>query len=127
MNKISVSHIGHAQNEWLRSLDFYKQELKILRDRLTEISGKNTGHGVALEVEQYENRFKVQQDNIDRLRHDIKEHVHELSQEVQNNRAGYVERDLGDRYLQLSQEFSAEENAVKELRLDFNRFSSAWM
>jgi hypothetical protein len=127
MSKTSINHIGHAHNDWLRSLDFYKQELTVLRDRLTEIGGKNMAREVSLEVEQYENRFKVQQDNIDRLRHDIRENVHSLSTQAQENKAGYVERDLVERFMQLSEVFVAEEKAVNELRYEFNHFSAAWM
>ena len=94
MEKTSIANIGHGHSEWLESLDFYKQELGTLKERLTEIGGKNTGHDVALQLEQYENRFKVQRDNIDRLRHNIKENRNALSRQVQENSAGYVEREL---------------------------------
>jgi hypothetical protein len=127
MEQTSISHIGHEHSEWLRSLDFYKQELGMLKERLTEIGGKNTGHDVAVQLEQYENRFKVQRDNIDRLRHNIKENRNAISREVQDNKAGYFERDLSEQYLQLGKDFSAEEEAVNELRREFNQFSTEWM
>lgn len=125
MEQTTMSQVGNEHSEWLRSLDFYKQELGMLKQRLTEIGGRDKNHDVALQLEQYENRFKVQRDNIDRLRHSIKENRNALSK--QDERAGYVHQDLNEQYLQLSQEFAAEEEAVNELRREFNQFSAEWI
>jgi chromosome segregation ATPase len=73
MNETSINNVAREHTNWLSSLESYKQELGKLKQRLTEIGGKIMGHDAALQLEQYENRFRVQQDNIDRLRHNIKE------------------------------------------------------
>jgi len=124
MNETSTSNVAREHTNWLSSLDSYKQELGKLKQRLTEIGGKIAGHDAALQVEQYENRFRVQQDNIDRLRHNIKENRNGFNRQSED--AAGQPQDLGERYMQLEQDFSAEERAVSELREDFNRFSSSW-
>jgi hypothetical protein len=122
METQSISNIGTEHSDWLQSLEVYKQELGTLKDRLTQIGSRDLGHEVAIQLEQYENRFKVQRDNIDRLRHNIKENRNAFKQA-----AGYTERDLSEQYLQLSQQFAAEEDAVNELRSEFNQFSAEWI
>jgi hypothetical protein len=40
MNKISITHVSNAHNRWLRSMEFYKQEIDILKGMLAEIAGR---------------------------------------------------------------------------------------
>jgi chromosome segregation ATPase len=124
MSETSINNVAREHTNWLNSLESYKQELGKLKQRLTEIGGKIMGHDAALQIEQYENRFRVQQDNIDRLRHNIKENRNGFNRQSEDAAGGPQE--LSDRYMQLEQDFSAEERAVSELRDDFDRFSSSW-
>lgn len=126
-SKTNISHIGHAHNDWIRSLDFYGQELDILKHRLTEIAGKNTGPEAAVGIEQYENRFAIQQDNMDRMRHAIRSNATAISKQAEAQPAGYVDTALNEPYEQLRQEYDEQEKAVNELRQDFTRFSAKWM
>ena len=119
MSQTTTEHIGQTHNDWLRSLKSYKEELLRLKDKLTEIGGKTKVPEVAVEVERYENRLRVQQENIKRLRHTISSNIETLDAQTPSNHPD-------DRYLQLGNEFSAEEQAVNELRNDFSRFSSEW-
>jgi hypothetical protein len=128
MSKISISHIGHAQQYWLRSLDFYKQELGVLKDRLTEIGGKNTSKDIGAQVEHFENRMAVQRDQIDNLIHNINGDVAAMStQAKQNNGAGYVDQQFAANYKGLQEQFNTTETLVNELRREFNQFSSSRM
>src|SRR4051812_39953642 len=90
IRKTSTAHVGNAQNDWLRSLNFYEQELDILRNRLTEIGGRNTAKDVAVMVDHYENQFTIQQDNIDRLKHEIRGNISAMSQQASSG-AGHVD------------------------------------
>jgi hypothetical protein len=111
---------GYDHSQWLRSLDSYKEELGTLKERLTQIGGQELSHEAAIALEQFENRFRVQRDNIDRLRHNIKE-----NRNVFRRFAGEQSADAeaGERYAELGEAFNAEERAVDELRNDFQRFS----
>ena len=113
--------------DWLRGLDFYKQEIKILKNRLTEIAGKNTHPDVMKEVEHYENQFEIQAENIHRLSHDIKSNVKIAGVEVRNSGAGYIDGMLLDKHVDLGEKYVSEEKTINELRHSFNEFASVWM
>ena len=127
MEKVSISHLSNSHTDWLRGLDFYKQEIKILKKRLTEIAGKNTHSNVMRDVEHFENQFEIQAENIHKLSHDIKSNVKIAAVESQNSGAGYVDGIFFDRYDTLWQRYITEEKTVNELRHSFNEFASAWM
>src|SRR4051812_7470436 len=91
MNKVSITHLSNAHNRWLRSLQFYKQEIEILRNMLYEIARKNTRDSVMREIDQYENQFKIQIENIDMLSHDIHENIATIGKEAQASAAGYID------------------------------------
>jgi hypothetical protein len=38
----TLNAVHHQANDWLRELDFYTDELKLLKERLTQVSAKNT-------------------------------------------------------------------------------------
>jgi hypothetical protein len=127
MDKISITHVKNTHNDWLRGLDFYSHELSILKDRLTEIGGKNTGAEVLKMVEHFENQFKVQIDNIDRLRHDINLNIQGIATQAETAKAGYIDNILLTRHNTLRVRYEEEEKAIRELRADFMRFSAEWM
>ncbi len=126
-NRISITHLGNAHNEWLRSLDFYKGELTILRGRLTEIAGKNSASDAMAKVEHFENQFIIQIDNIDRLVHDIKVNVSAVSQQAIASSAGYIDGALVETHKELSQKVKTEEGIINSLRHEFNDFATVWM
>ena len=127
MDKISITHVRNTHGDWLRGLEFYKQELDILKKRLTEIAGKNTGSEVAKNVEHFENQFKVQVNNIDRLRHDINLNIQSIAVQAESSKAGYIDNILLARHNALRVQYEVEEKAIRELRAEFMRFSAEWM
>ena len=127
MKRISITHINNAHNDWLRALDFYKQEIAILKGRLTEIAGKNTGAEVMPKIEHYENQFIVQRDNIDRLIHDTGLNVASAGKEAQDSSAGYIDATLVIQHTILQERYRQEEKIINELRHEFNQFAAEWM
>ena len=127
MDKISVTHISNAHSDWLRGLDFYKQEIKILKSRLTEVASKNSHPDVMKQVEHYENQFEIQRENIHRLSHDIKSNIKVVAVESKASSASYIDGVLLSQHHTLGQKFETEERTVNELRQEFNQFASEWM
>lgn len=125
-NKTSVTHLSNEHNDWLRSLDFYKQELNILKERLTEIAGKNTGEEAEKGFDHYENQLKIQVTNIDTLRHNINENLSKLAQESKEA-LGHVDKDLISNHDAFRDKVITLENDVNELRHEFNKFAAKWM
>jgi len=127
MEKVSITHLSNAHNDWLRGLDFYKGEIKILKKRLTEIAGKNTDPELMKDVEHFENQFDIQAENIQRLAHDIKANVKVAAVETKTASAGYIDGHLFDQHSDLEQRYISEEKTINELRHSFNEFASYWM
>ena len=125
--KVSITHISNAHNDWLRSLDFYKSEINVLKGRLTEIAHKNTHPEVMEQVEHFENQFKVQTDNIEQLAHDINRNIAITGKEAHNAKAGFVDGELLVQHNNLKTKFMAEEKTVNELRHEFMQFAAKWM
>lgn len=119
--------MNNRHNDWLRALTFYKQELGILRERLTEIAGKNTGRDVMAQTEHYENQLKLHTEKIDKLVHDIQGNLAETAAGLQQSSAGYIDGALLSRHDELEIAFVTEEQLIARLRSDFHVFAATWM
>jgi len=114
-------------NQWLRSLNFYKTELSILKGLLTEIAGKNTGSEATKEVEHFENQFRIQTNNLDILGHEIHVNIDAISRAAQNASAGYVDGELLTDHTALGNRADDLEKVVTELIHSFRSFAQKWM
>ena len=127
MHKISITHISNAHTDWLRALDFYKQELGLLKTRLTLIASKNTHAEVLKQVEHFENQFAIQLGNISKLAHEIKENINSVAHDAASASAGFISGDLAVKHTALGSKFQTEEKIINDLRHSFNLFSAEWM
>lgn len=64
---ILPQHISYTI--WLNKLGFYKDDLAVWQNRLNEIASKNTAHEVMAELEQFQNQWKIQDEQADILKH----------------------------------------------------------
>lgn len=126
-NRISITHFNNQQNDQLRALDFYKQELNILQERLTEVAHKNNKAELQPQIEQYENQLKVQLNNVNELVHSIHENMAAVGREAQLPNAGYITESLLATHDELGARYQQQEQIVNELRHNFNRFAASWM
>ena len=53
--------------DWMRAISFYQDEIKILNNRLSEVSQRYTNTDVKVEVEHYQNQFIIQNNNLGEL------------------------------------------------------------
>jgi hypothetical protein len=127
MGKIHVSHVSNEHNYWLRSLNFYKTELNILKGILTEVAGKNTAPDVMKDVEHFENQFKVQADNIDRLAHDIHVNIDTIGKQAKQPNAGYIDGKLYTDHNVLGVSFDNQARVLGETIHSFRTFAGKWM
>jgi NAD-dependent SIR2 family protein deacetylase len=123
MTYTTVLHCGNEHSEWLKSLDFYDEELDTLENRLVEIVKKNNSHEVMAEVEHFQNQFIIQRNNIDELKHSIHEHSGKVAADAQLH-AGKMETSLLGEHGGLKEQFDSFEKVINELRQEFNRFLS---
>ncbi len=125
MTYTNVSNLGHAHQEWLKSLDFSKDEINIMRKRLEEVISKNTGSEVTAEVEHYQNQFIVQQNNIDELKHTINEHTHLVFVDAKAH-VGRVEETRVTEHEKIDEQVKMFEKSFTELRKEYNKFLAKW-
>lgn len=126
MTYTNASKAGQHHSEILQGLDFYKEELQRLRERLDEIGAKNTGEEVRKQLDHFESQFLIQRTNIDQFRHDFNQHYQQLAKESADH-AGHVSQQLVAEDQSLIANYATLENVIKELREEFNRFSATWM
>ncbi|MBK7966052.1 MAG: hypothetical protein IPK10_12760 [Bacteroidetes bacterium] len=65
-------HTEHIQ--WINKMLFYKDEMKVMQNRLSEVAGKNTNQEVQAMVEHFQNQLIVQNEQADILKHTIKQY-----------------------------------------------------
>jgi len=117
----------HAENsDWINRLEFYKEEIEILKERLAEIANKNSSKSVLSEVEHFQNQFIVQRNNIDEIGHLIKLNEQLLENEVNKNEIAVDHRSL-PYHIEEKEKLEGFESNISNLRKEFNTFSSKWM
>jgi hypothetical protein len=79
--KDSLSHLHLLCEDWQRELHFFKDELSVFKNRLNEVASKNTHQEVLIQVEHFENKFRIMSNNIDELLHDVQLKAGVISQQ----------------------------------------------
>ncbi len=69
--KASLHYLHHQDADWMRELEFYKEEIAILTTRLEEVIKNNTDKEVTAQVEHFQNKFVILREQVDILHHDI--------------------------------------------------------
>jgi hypothetical protein len=126
MNYTNTAQLGNEHSEWAGKLDFYKNDLDILRNRLAEIASKNSNSDARAGIEHFQNQFIIQRNNIDELRHSINETAHQAFVEVKDH-AGHVSISSVAEYKKTTEDINAFEKVINELRREFQIFSAKWM
>lgn len=126
MEKAFIYDQHQIHQDWLSRLEFYKEEIQILKERLKEIASKNNSQEVLAKVEHFQNQFIVQRNNIDELAHSIKVHEAKIIQEIEKNPVAVEHRKVENHSEE--EDFMAYfEKNFSELRAEYNRFSAEWM
>ncbi|OSZ79391.1 hypothetical protein CAP35_14360 [Chitinophagaceae bacterium IBVUCB1] len=123
----SIKHLNNEHTDWLRGLGFYKDEMQIMKNRLTEVAGKNTGSEAVSMLNHFENQIALQTTNIDTLKHDINNNLGEIAAQLNDNTPGYIEQSLADKHNALRDQYYTQEKIVNELRHEFYRYAAKWM
>ena len=121
----NATNLGNASQEWQRALDFYKNELDIMQERLAEVNNKNTGIESRVAAEHFQNQFIIQQNNIAELKHKINGHAHLVFEDAKLH-VGRVEETRIVENKKIEAEVMEFENIIKDLRLEFNKYLAKW-
>jgi hypothetical protein len=112
-------HEDHV--EWLKALEFYQDEILVFKNRLAEVSSKNTDISIKKEVEKYQNKFIIQKNEIDNLKHYIHHSEQEMEEEIKKNPVAVDHRKTTED-LSLRDRFQMFEKLFAELKEEFNDF-----
>ncbi len=127
MTTKSFIYDQHLENQdWLKRLDFYKEELTILKERLEEVTSKNTQPDFLKLVEHFQNQFIIQRNHIDELAHQIKANEHTLVKEIEQNPIAVDHRKVNSHEAETDFMDFFEKNFAT-LRAEFNQFLAKWM
>lgn len=124
--KTSLNILHHQAGDWLRELDFYKEEITLLTRRLESVATANTGAEVLKQVEHFQNKFVLVRQQIDDLKQEVAKvdhHVNEVArQKPEHTNEKYIE--MGS---QLTDKITNLVKDIAGLRFQFNQFLSKAM
>ncbi len=125
--KTEKIYTQHEENkEWMNSLLFYTDEIKIMNGRLAEVASKNTSKDVLAQVEHFQNQLLIQRDTLDTLKHEINLSNDSINKEVHKNEVAVDHRRINDHTV-IRDNMIAFEKIFKTLRQEFNEFVSKWI
>jgi hypothetical protein len=126
MQTTGSKHLTNEYQSWQNALGFYKDELGVYKNRLTEVAGKNTAQETMQQVEHFQNQFLIQVKSIDTLNHDIKIHLNEMAGTLQDS-AGHVSQAQLAAQAQLKERYETESKVFASLKVEFTQFLSKVM
>lgn len=122
----TIYQLHEEHKTWLNKLLFYKDELSIMTNRLSEVASKNTSSEVLALVDHFNNQLIIQKEQIDILNHDIKSHESYLEAAVRKN-VNDIEHAKFSDHKNLRESIAVFEKIFKELREELIDFLSKWM
>jgi hypothetical protein len=121
---IAVLHFDHKV--WMNQLGFYKLELKIFGEKLEEVTSRNTNQEMHISIEQFQNKFIIQNNEMDILAHKIKLNEHQIS--TPQSKGPYLTSpEAAENYRKIKDEMIQFIKLYSELREELYKFLSKWM
>ena len=124
--KKSIYQLHEEHKTWLNKLLFYKDELKIMTDRIMEVGEKNTSNEVRSLADHFHNQLIIQKEQIDILNHEIESHETYLQNAVQKNPNAIDHEKFLD-HKKHRESIAVFEKLFRELREELIDFLSKWM
>ena len=107
-------------------LTFFKQELTIFKERLGEVVDRNTAQEVLSQAEHFQNNFILQEEQVDKILHEIKMHENELVQYAKDHPVA-VEHTYFENHGDLEEKMDSFKKLYAELKEDFHRYVAKWL
>jgi predicted nucleic acid-binding Zn-ribbon protein len=117
----------HAENAtFMEKLFFYKDEIAIMKTRIAEVASKNSSKDVLAQIEHFQNQLIVQNDNIDRIKHEVVQCEKTLEANINKNETAADHRKVADHALERKLVESFEKH-FNGLRAELKTFLATWM
>lgn len=124
--KKTIYELHEDHKTWQNKLSFYRDEIKIMQNRISEIAAKNTAKEVLAFVEHFQNQLIIQDEQTDILSHDIKKREAVLEAAANRNKVAVDHEKFEDDPLLRSQ-MDDFERLFNDLRKELITFLSKWM
>ncbi|MBP6180323.1 hypothetical protein [Flavobacterium sp.] len=124
--KKTIYQLHEEHKTWLNKLLFYKDELKIMDNRILEVATKNTSNEVRSLADHFNNELIIQKEQIDILSHDIKSHEAYLEAAAIDNPNNIDHEKFLD-HKKHRESIVDFEKLFKDLREELIDFLSKWM
>ena len=126
ITKIEMNHVELL--EWLKALDFYKNELRFWRKHLSHVVVSNTNKDILREAEHFQNQVIIQVDQIDLLHHDVKQFENKLDEEFESvSKGGKFSQQIVDVEASLRERMKTFEHIYVDLKHDYYSFLTKYM
>ncbi len=126
MEQKYVYDLHSDHKEWLNKVNFYKDDLRIMRHRLSEILLKNSSIEVRAMAEHFQNQYILQDERADILRHDVNNAMNLLEVSINFNPTAVDHRKVNSD-VNLRDAVETYERIFNELRKDSINFFARWM
>ncbi|MBK9638503.1 MAG: hypothetical protein IPO63_12090 [Bacteroidetes bacterium] len=115
MEKKLIYDLHEEHVQWINKMLFYKDEIKVMQNRLSEVAGKNTDHEVQAMVEHFQNQLIVQNEQADILKHTIKQYENTIESHLNKNDVA-ADKLKWDDHSDLREKVETFEKIINELR-----------
>lgn len=110
----------HAEhNEWQNKIRFYRDELKQFNGKLSDVVSRGTNVESLTSVEHFQNQFILQNEVLDIMRHEFKQHENDI-EALQNAERPAVS--LSANHINQREKLQHFEKLFHELRNEFGNF-----
>ena len=121
MNTKPINELHSEHTDWLKRLDFYTDEIDVMKKRIAEVAAKNTSKEILAQVEHFQNSMIIQKNNIDELRHGVNDHENYLEHRVDENPVAGDRRVVND-HPKMRDSINTFETNFNAIRHEFNEF-----
>lgn len=80
-----ITDLHRTNREWLNLINFYRDEVRVMEKRMSEIASKNTGKEVLANLEHFQNQVIIQKAHLDDMQGDIVQLEDIISDEIKKN------------------------------------------
>ncbi|CAM4197982.1 hypothetical protein [Flavobacterium weaverense] len=122
----TIYELHEEHKTWLNKLLFYKDELFIMENRISEIAEKNTSTEVRTLIDYFYNQISIQKEEIDFINHDINSHEAFLEDALRKNHNS-IQNDKFLDHKKHRESVTIFEKLFRELREELIEFLSKWM
>lgn len=116
-----ITNLSNEHSSWLRGIAFYRDEIRILFDRLNAFIGESTSTHFSTKMEEYRNKIGDLQNGLQSLEKDIQSNFDLIGNDLAKKEM-YVSNSAMAQADWLRNEYIATEKSFNAFRHDFNRF-----